>query len=95
MPKKTRQEKILARLRRLENSQEQASVSTTANNNPTISEPQKVSFEFQSETKKQVTNPTASVSLDYSYVYKDLTKSLAFAAVAIIFQVILALFVIN
>ncbi len=93
MPKKTRQEKILARLRRLERVQEPK----TANeqNLAGTTEIPKVSFQLKTETNPAAASTIKATSFDYSYVYKDLTRSLIFAAVAVIIQVVLAIFVIN
>ena len=92
MPKKTRQEKILARLRRLEGSQTRVEgVQPTIEQLP---EGPKVSFVLKPKTSQPTTATSADV-VDYSYVYKDLTKSLIFAAVAVTLQVLLALFVFN
>ena len=93
MPKKTRQEKILARLRRLEKDQNPVGVSDQ--NLVGAAQTPKVSFQLKTETNPAAAAPIKATSFDYSYVYKDLTKSLVFAAVAIIFQVILAIFVLK
>lgn len=92
MPKKTRQEKILARLRRLEQEKTAITAQTEQNSAKTVAP--KISYQFEGGLKTQET-VTAKVTADYSYVYKDLTKSLLFAAVAIIFQFLLAVFVVN
>ena len=93
MPKKTRQEKILARLRRLEKDQEP----TTASEQNLVgtTEIPKVSFQLKTETNPAAASTIKATSFDYSYVYKDITKSLFFAAVAVILQIILAIFVIK
>lgn len=89
MPKKTRQEKILAKLKRLEKTSEPPIESHSST--PLIS----VSTNLKSlETTGIVSEtPTVKVSSDYSYVYKDLTKTIIFAVVAIVFQIILSRFI--
>lgn len=85
MPKKTRQEKILAKLHRLQ--QEKETVS--GNSLPTV--------ETKISLNLKTVNPTISVPTgapnDYSYVYSDLRKTLIFAVVALIFEVALSRFV--
>ena len=92
MPKKTRQEKILARLHRLEKEQNN-SVEINFNNSEKSQSP-RVSYE-----PKEETNPTkerqSSENINYAYVYSDLKKTLFFAAVAVIFQVVLGILIIN
>ncbi len=91
MPKKTRQEKILAQLKRLQQIQ---SSPTTKLESPVISDPIKavVSTELKSlETKNNaVSEQNSTKSIDYSYAFSDLRKTLVFAAVAIIFEIILS-----
>lgn len=93
MPKKTRQEKILAKLRRLE--KDQAPLETNSPGLVGTTEIPQVSFQLKTETNSAASVPTRVASFDYSYVYKDLTKSLVFAAVAVILQIVLAIFVIK
>lgn len=91
MPKKTRQEKIIAKLRRLESSQnipDEAAQQNQENKTPTIS------LDLKSENTQDIQTNSTSI-WDYSYVYKELTKSLIFAALAIGFQIILAIFVLK
>lgn len=92
MPKKTREEKILARLRRLE--QEQDTTSSQSGETGTKPKPQLISFQQSTRPQLDFSKPNRTVT-DYSYVYSDLTKSLLFAAVAIFFQIILAIFVLK
>lgn len=89
MPKKTKQEKILARLRRLEQVQ-----SSDTSVSPSTEIP-KISFKVPSDSQPSVSAmPSVSIQ-DYSYVYKDLRKSLLFAALATLLQVVLAFFVLK
>ena len=92
MPKKTRQEKILAKLRRLEKDQ---SPIISNNQSSVETEIPKVSFQLKAETNPAAAATVRSTVSDYSYVYKDLRKSLVFAAVAAIIQVVLAIFIIK
>lgn len=93
MPKKTREEKILARLRRLEKDQNQPKV-VNGEDQPSSIAP-KISFDFKSPANVPTTSPTTPTSADYSCVYKDLTKTIVFAACAVIFEVALRVFVLN
>ncbi len=91
MPKKTRQEKVVAQLKRLQ--QQQAVVSNSPESNLAEKQPTlTISTDLKSlETKapsEQITQKT--VVADYSYVYKDLRKTLIFVSVAIIFEIILS-----
>lgn len=90
MPKKTRQEKILAQLKRLQQRQTQPTQpDTTTQENPSKIE---VSTGLKSlEPKNNVVSAgETSKELDYSYAYKDLRKTLFFVSIAIIFEIILS-----
>ncbi len=92
MPKKTRQEKILAQLKRLQ--QQQNSIanpiveSNSTNSRPGIN----ITSNLKSlETKENSTfSPTNTKVIDYTYAYKDLRKTLLFVSLAIIFEIILS-----
>lgn len=94
MPKKTRQEKILAQLKRLQQIQ---SSPATKLEPQAISAPIKsvVSTELKSlETRNNaVSSGNTTKTLDYSYAFSDLRKTLIFVAVAIIFEIILSLII--
>lgn len=90
MPKKTRQEKILAQLKRLQQLQSNQSVQ----NNKIEKETKttiKVDLNPVETEKPIVSRNEKKVDFDYSYVTKDLRKSLIFAAAAIIFEIALSI----
>jgi hypothetical protein len=89
MPKKTREDKILARLRRLEKDTSSTRDGVSSNNQ---AEPK---ITYESVATGQTSIQSKPLGVDYSYVYKDLTKSLLFAAAAVIFQIITAIFLLN
>jgi len=86
MPRKTKQDKILARLRRLQGSQ----------TDPVEAEPQKqtISLDLDSLKNEKVAEiaPTKGSVQDYSYVIADLRKTLFFVVVAVLFEIALSLF---
>ncbi len=91
MPKKTKQGKILAQLRRLQ--------STQVIGNETNSLTKK-SISLNLETTVTDSKPTENVqtkifSYDYSYVIKDLRKTLFFVVIAIVFQIVLSFIIKN
>ena len=92
MPKKTRQEKILAQLKRLQQQQNIVS-NPTIETKPADAQPEfKIASTLKSlETKENsVSSPINTKELDYSYAYKDLRKTLLFVSLAIIFEIILS-----
>ena len=87
MPKKTKQDKILAQLRRLQSNQSVVS-------EPRSSSKTQVSLNLESITKESIDAgkaPTKISSYDYSYVLLDLRKTLFFVVIAIIFEFLLSL----
>ncbi len=89
MPRKTRSKKILAKLHRLEQSQtpvEEAAVQDEVTASPAAPV---VSYQFKPSETVTKTATTIASHLDYSYVYKDLRKTLFFATAAVIFEVLL------
>ncbi|HSX58138.1 MAG TPA: hypothetical protein VLE47_02585 [Candidatus Saccharimonadales bacterium] len=92
MPRKTRSEKILAKLRRLEREQtpSQPGEEVAPINQTT---PSKIAYEFKAEEKQQQPAPIRTMAIDYSYVYKDLRKTAFFAAVAVLFEIVLRIFI--
>lgn len=92
MPKKTRQEKILAQLKRLQQ-KENIVANPKAEQEPNNNPPEiKLTSNLKSlETKENsVFTPTNNKLIDYSYAYKDLRKTLIFVSLAIIFEIILS-----
>jgi hypothetical protein len=92
MPKKTRQDKILAKLRRLE--------STQPTEKTDALQPQsKISVNldstFSNNENKSLTNQSTKAQFDYSYVVVDLKKTVFFVVVAVIFEVSLSLVIRN
>jgi hypothetical protein len=82
MPKKTRQEKIVAQLRRLQNLQEKAEEPQSLN------KPQTVSLGSLEQT---LTATTKTTEINYSHVLSDLKKTLLFAVAAIVCEIALSL----
>lgn len=84
MPRKTRQEKILAQLRRLQKDQSQ----TNPDKKP---EPESstVSLNLEPLTAPTISQPKPTQE-DYGYVISDLKKTTFFAAAAITFQIALS-----
>jgi len=82
MPKKTRQAKVIAQLKRLQ----------TMQGNPTNTE-QTVKTGTINLKDIPVTNPIQPKpqTIDYRYVLSDLKKTAIFAVVAIVFEVVLSL----
>ncbi len=92
MPKKKRQEKILAQLKRLQ--QLQVTPESSVVLNPETSTTTKFNIPADLKSLETKTNPSftsaSSKVLDYSYAYKDLRKTLIFVAVAVIFEIVLS-----
>ncbi len=91
MPKKTKQDKILAQLHRLQSNQ------TMSDNNVNQT---KTTVSLDLDNINVVAKQTPSIAVkvsnqDYSYVTKDLRKTLFFVVVAIIFEFFLSLLVKN
>ncbi len=86
MPKKTRQEKVLAQLKRLQQ-QQNPSVTSSSATQPSV-EKSTVSLNLKSLETSQNTQPSQqkSATYEYAYVYKDLKKTLIFAVLAVIFE---------
>jgi len=90
MPKKTREEKILARLHRLEKTQTEGSTPTP---DGTVS---KSTFNLADAARKEtVSSPAAPTTgrqnLDYSYVKGDLRKIALFTIAALLTEFVLSL----
>lgn len=85
MPRKTRQEKILSQLRRLQREQT-ASQPKVEDSKPVVTTINLGSLDLP----KAAPSPIKSEPQNYSYVFSDLRKTLIFAAAAITFQVILS-----
>ena len=94
MPKKTRQEKLLAQLKRLQQQQQNPDAVTTSTNSQSSNQPV-ISLNLKSlETSPNTQNlPQRSAIYDYAYVYTDLRKTLIFAVLAVIFEFALSRFV--
>lgn len=91
MPKKTKQDKILAQLHRLQSNQ---TISESNLNPPKTT----VALDLEKINVVAKQTPTAAIkasSQDYSYVTKDLRKTLFFVVVAVIFEFFLSLLVKN
>ena len=89
MPKKTKQDKILAQLHRLQSNQ---TISESNVNPPKAT----VSLDLDNINVVAKQIPTTAIKVsnqDYSYVTKDLRKTLFFVVVAIIFEFFLSLLV--
>jgi len=88
MPKKTKQAKILAQLRRLQEAQ-------NVNREKTQS---KIALDLTKEKttiEKEESQAIKSSPRDYSYVISDLKKTLLFVVLAVIFQISLSLIIKN
>lgn len=92
MPKKTRQEKILAQLKRLQQIQNPTNGSSLESLGNTEPKNTIASTELKSlETKNNVvSNQTSTKTIDYTYAFSDLRKTLIFVSVAIIIEIILS-----
>ena len=93
MPRKTRSEKILAKLRRLESNQTLTTNPTGASETPIPAT--KIAYEYKSSDSKVVKTATKQDLEDYSYVFSDLRKTFAFVACAVAFEIILRIFIIK
>jgi hypothetical protein len=90
MPKKTRQEKILSQLRRLREQTENTHLASLSPTEQPVRE--KPSYEITSLGKVKNAASASKIEVeDYSYVYKDLRKTVVFVTLAVIFEVILSL----
>jgi hypothetical protein len=78
MPKKTRQAKMAATLRRLQSQQ-------TETTSPPTEKPGPVNLQNIVSSE-----PIKSPAVDYSYVYHDLRKTTIFSVVAVIFEIALS-----
>ncbi len=89
MPKKTREEKILSRLRRLEKVQTDSFAKETEKNEANFSLKE---VEVQkSPTPPSNTSP-ARVALDYSYLKKDLLKILLLSTIGLALEVVFSIY---
>lgn len=78
MPRKTKKQKILARLRRLEQAAD------TQSSTEEIISPRNISIKEESPTNTKV-------NYDYSYVYKDIRKILILSSIALSIEIALSL----
>jgi hypothetical protein len=92
MPKKTRQEKILAQLKRLQQQQSNPLVENTIAQPSFESEnvPAKINIKSLESSNSNEQTAQKQTSYDYSHVSKDLRKSLIFAVVSIVFELVLS-----
>lgn len=91
MPKKTKQDKILAQLRRLQTNKSIA-LDPVEPAKPTVS----LDLKSTNAVTKSSENTTTKVSnQDYSYVIKDLRKTSFFVVVAVVFEFILSILLKN
>ncbi|MEX0616313.1 MAG: hypothetical protein WD231_00705 [Candidatus Woykebacteria bacterium] len=92
VPKKTKKEKILARLHRLQQKTNEASFSTPLE----VSDQKKIKLEEsspeQTPTPKESPKPSSKQSLyDYTYVYKDLRKIFILSLFGFAIEIVLSL----
>ena len=91
---KTKEEKIIATLRKLQNQQTTQSESSTSSSNSAVKSEQINHLPKQNYvTKFQFANTLALP--DYSHVKKDILKIMILAVLAISIQVVLSLYVIH
>lgn len=92
MPKKTRQEKILAQLKRLQQQQNSVANPTAEQNSNLVRPAITITSNLKSFETKENSDfaPINTKVMDYSYAYKDLRKTLIFVSLAIIFEIILS-----
>lgn len=83
MPKKTRQEKILVQLRRLQQQ-------TNREQKVSLDKVPSISSIIKPLQPEKITSIKTEI-VDYSYVFSDLRKTLSFAFGAIIFELVLSL----
>lgn len=88
MPKKTRQEKIAAKLRHLQEQQKKAAPVEAL-----TSETVPAAVNLKSLTSKESLAPVREAN--YSYVFSDLRKTAFFAVLALVFEIILSAFFAN
>ena len=91
MPKKTREEKILARLHRLERENSQQLPPETNATQVEITKPSGISLKQISPAKAQAPLHHNIETVDYSYVAGDLKKTLILTAIALLFEIVLSL----
>lgn len=89
MPRKTKREKILARLRRLQNRVEDET-------KPVVTQPSvQISLDSKPktlDTKSQIKQlESDTLTYDYSYVYKDIRKIIILTAIALTLEIFLSL----
>jgi hypothetical protein len=89
MPKKTREEKILARLRRLEKTQAESEATpapTAGKSNFSLNDVEK-----NKPSTSTTTHSSNRAALDYSYVKKDLRKIAVLTVAALLVEFVLSL----
>jgi len=91
MPKRTRQEKMAAQLRRLQSLQQTQGAPSTTISLENITKDQSA----ETQVLTQPRTPVRPDVMDYTYVFSDLRKTLIFATAAIIFELALSWAVIH
>lgn len=85
MPKKTRQQKILAELRSLK---KELQVPQAVPSNPT---PNSYQVNQERVANPITISPVNAIAYDYSYLFKDLRKVAVLSTIAILIEVVLSL----